>query len=72
MAAEADAGALPNSDDGDGRENSEEPVSRVGRSASEPSIAEMDMLLPCRCGWLGASRGGKEEGGALADCDREP
>lgn len=48
MAAEADVGALPNKDDGDGRENNDEPVSRAGRSASEPSMAEMDMLLPCR------------------------
>lgn len=48
MAAVAGVGALPNREDGEGRGNSEEPVSRAGRSASEPNMAEMDMLLPCR------------------------
>lgn len=73
MAAEAGVGALANREDGDGRENSDDPVSRAGRSASEPSMAEIDMLLPGLCDWLGgASRERKEFGGAFADCDREP
>lgn len=72
MAAEVDGGALPNSDDGDGRENSDDPVSRAGRSGSEPSMAEIDMLLPGRWDWLaGGSRESREGAGALADCDRE-
>lgn len=46
MAAEAGVGALPNTEAADGLENSDDPVSRAGRSASEPSMAEMDILLP--------------------------
>lgn len=42
---EEEAGALPNT--GDGREYSE-AASRAGRSGSEPSIEEIDMLLPGR------------------------
>lgn len=45
MAAEAEVGALPKT--GDGREN-KEPESRAGRSGSEPSIEEIDILLPGR------------------------
>lgn len=45
MAADALVGAFPYT--GDGRENNE-PESRAGRSGSEPSIDEIDMLLPGR------------------------
>lgn len=61
IAAEEDeGGALPKIDDADGREK-KGPDSRTGsradRSGSEPSIAEIDMLLPGRCAWLlGTSR----------------
>jgi hypothetical protein len=50
-----DGGALLNIDDGDGREKNgpdSRAGSRAGRSGSEPSIAEIDMLLPGRCAWL--------------------
>lgn len=61
IAAEEDeGGALPNIDAAGGREKNG-PDSRTGsravRSGSEPSMAEIDMLLPGRCAWLlGASR----------------
>lgn len=48
MAAEADKGALPKTDEPGGREKNEDPESRDGRSESDPSMAEMDMLLPGR------------------------
>ena len=73
MAEEADRGAFPKIDDPGGREKSDEPVSRAGRSESDPSMAEMDMLLPGRWdGALSASREGRDEAGALVDCDRAP
>jgi hypothetical protein len=73
MAAEVDKGALLKIDDPGGREKSDDPVSRAGRSGSDPSIAEMDMLLPGRWdGALGASRESRDEAGALVDCDRAP
>jgi hypothetical protein len=55
-------------DDMDGRENMEvDGGSRVGRSVSEPSIDDIDMLLPGRCDGPGAgSRGGNDGGGG---CD---
>lgn len=46
MAAEVGVGAPPNREAADGRENRDDPVSRTGRSASAPSMAEIDMLLP--------------------------
>ena len=48
MAAGPDVVGLPNMDDPDGRDKSDDPLSRAGRSGSAPSMAEMDMLLPGR------------------------
>lgn len=71
MAAETDAVGLPNIDDPDGRDKNEDPLSRAGRSESAPSMADMDILLPGR--WdPGPSRESRDDGGALADCEREP
>jgi hypothetical protein len=72
MAADADdGGALLNMDDGDGREKNgpdSRAVSRAGRSGSEPSMAEIDMLLPGRCAWLlGTSRDIRGPPGVWAD-----
>jgi hypothetical protein len=53
MAADDDdGGALPNIEDAGGREKNgadSRAGSRAGRSGSEPSMAEIDMLLPGRC-----------------------
>lgn len=60
-------GALPNgAADTAGRGNIElDPVSRAGRSASEPNIDDIDMLLPGRwVGLPGSSRDGYDGGGA--------
>ena len=48
MAAGPDVDGLPNMYDPDGRDKSDDPLSRAGRSGSAPSMAEMDMLLPGR------------------------
>lgn len=72
IAAALDVGAEPKIEDAEGRENSADPGSLEGRSGSDPSMAEIDMLLPGRFGWLlGASRPSRD-GGAFTDCDREP
>lgn len=71
MAAGPDVVGLPNMDDPDGRDKSDDPLSRAGRSGSAPSMAEMDMLLPGR--WdPGPSRERRDDAGALADCERDP
>ena len=48
IAVALDGGGLPNIDAPTGREKRDGPVSRAGRSESDPSMAEMDMLLPGR------------------------
>lgn len=67
-----DGSALPTSDDG--REKNDEPESRAGRSESPPNMEEMDMLLPGRWDWPeeGSRESMEDEGGAFADCAREP
>lgn len=75
MAAEDDdGGAFPNVDDAGGREKNADSRagSRAARSASEPNIAEIDMLLPGRCaGPPGRSRDIKDPPGVWVDCARE-
>lgn len=76
MAAEDDdGGAFPNIDDAGGREKNgadSRAGSRAARSASEPNIAEIDMLLPGRCAWPpGRSRDIKDPPGVWVDCARE-
>lgn len=75
MAPAAPAGGCADAkgeDDMDGREKMEDDGgSRDGRSASEPSMEDIDMLLPGRCAGPGAgSREGNEDvGGWDVDAD---
>lgn len=48
IAAAVEAGAVPKIEEAGGRENSAAALSLAGRSGSEPSMAEIDMLLPGR------------------------
>ena len=52
-------GALEKGATPDGREKRDERGSRAGRSVSDPSLEEMDMLLPGR--WAGGGPSGSRE-----------